>query len=199
MRGNIMKKSSNNSKKSFGSGIKELVRKFLVALKRNPQYIPLASLIVSLLMFSLNLTDISNTTAKIQGTHMGLCMFVAMLLSMLSIICMLNAFPKRKKPNYPVIALLFVIFAVIIFVDVVYCGRINTAVNAPGSPINNEKDLLYIMAAYNTVITHIITISVTAVFTILEPVFAKLLKKINTSVQVDESENLNSIELSDEE
>lgn len=194
-----MNTSSNKFKKSFGARIKEFIRKFLVALKRNPQSIPLIALIVSVLVFSLNLTDISHTTAKIQGTHMGLCIFVAMLLSMLSIICMLNAFPKRKKPNYPVLALLFVIFAIIIFVDVVYCGRIDTAIYAPNSPINNATDLVYIISAYNTVITHIITIAITAVLTLLEPVFAKLLKKIKTSIDVEEGENIGAIEISEED
>ena len=67
---------SNNSKKIFsriGGRIKESVRRFLVSLKKNPQFIPLAGLCVAFLEYSLNLTEISNTTAKIQGLNINIC------------------------------------------------------------------------------------------------------------------------------
>lgn len=194
-----MSTSANNSNKGFAAWGKEFVRKLLVSLKRNPQFIPFGALILSFLLFSLNLTEISNTTAKIQGVHMGLCIFVSMLLSMLSMICMLNAFPKRQKPKYVIIALLLIMFGVTIFVDIVYCGRVTTAITAPNSPINNSKDLAYILKAKNTIITHVVTIAITAVLTLLEPVFAKLLKKINTSINIEEGKNIGAIEIVGEE
>ena len=64
------------------AGIKEFVRKRLVSLKRKPQTIALIVLAIGFLYYSLNLTQISNTTAKIQGPNMGLCGFVTMLFSM---------------------------------------------------------------------------------------------------------------------
>ncbi len=178
---------------------KEFIRKFLVGLKRNPQYIPLGSLLVSFLVFSLNLTHISNTTAKIQGTNMGLCIFVSMLLSILSMICMLNAFPKRQKANYPIIALMFLLFAIIIYVDIVYCGRVTTAITAEGSPIKITENTMYILTARRTLVAHIITISITAVITALEPVLAKLLRKINTSIEVEGNGEIGAIDISEEE
>ncbi len=177
---------------------KEFIRKFLVALKRNPQYIPFASLMLSFLIFSLNLTDISNTTARIQGTHMGLCIFVSMLLSILSMICMLNAFPKRKKPNYPIIALMLLLFAVIIFVDAVYYGRVTTAITAANSPIKITESTMFILTARRVVVAHIVTVAITVVLTALEPLFARLLKKVNTSVEVAEGAHIDSIDLEEE-
>ena len=53
--------------------MKEKIRKFLVALKRKPHMIPLVVLGVAFLVYSMRLTLISNTTAKIQGPGMGLC------------------------------------------------------------------------------------------------------------------------------
>ena len=50
----------------------EFLRKKLVSLKRKPQVIALAVLAVAFVYYSLNLTKISNTTAKIQGPGMGL-------------------------------------------------------------------------------------------------------------------------------
>ena len=53
----------------------EFFRKILVSLKRRPQMIPFLVLIISFLVYSLNLTHISDTTAKIQGVGMGLCQY----------------------------------------------------------------------------------------------------------------------------
>ena len=63
--------------------IKEFFRKLIVSLKRNPGIIPLLMLAVSFLFYSLNLTDVSDTTAKIQSRGMGLSEFTIMLFSML--------------------------------------------------------------------------------------------------------------------
>ena len=54
---------TTKTKHSFFAWIKERVRKFLVALKKNPQAIPLVTLTAAFLHYSLNLTDISDTTA----------------------------------------------------------------------------------------------------------------------------------------
>ena len=48
--------------------MKEKFRKFLVSLKRKPHMIPLVVLVVAFVVYSLRLTVISNTTAKIQGS-----------------------------------------------------------------------------------------------------------------------------------
>ena len=69
-------------KKTVGkvlSVLKEAVRRFFVFLKKKPDIIPIAALSVSFLLYSLNLTVVSNTTAKVYGDHMGLCSFVSML------------------------------------------------------------------------------------------------------------------------
>ena len=113
---------SNNVKKP--SAVKEFFRKQIVTLKRNPQNIPMAMLLISFVYYSLNLTNMSNTTAKIQGVGMGLCQFCIMLFSLLSIVCMLNAFPSRKKPVYPMVALMFVMFGIMIYADIHFCNGI---------------------------------------------------------------------------
>ena len=64
-------KKSKNVIGKLVAWLKEKVRKFFVALKKNPQSIPLVALVISFLQYSLNLTCISNTTAKIQGSNMG--------------------------------------------------------------------------------------------------------------------------------
>ena len=88
-------------------GLKESFRKLLVSLKRRPHMIPLLVFALAFLVYSLNLMNISDTTAKIQGKGMGLCGFATMLFSLLSLLCFLNAFPHRKKVNVPMLVLAF--------------------------------------------------------------------------------------------
>jgi hypothetical protein len=187
-----MKKKSNKLSTKLRPYLKELIRKFFVKLKKNPSLIPLVMLIASFLVFSLNLTDISDTTSRIQGKGMGLCGFTSMLLSILSIICMLNAFPKRRKPNYPMVGLILVFFALIIYSDITYINRI---VN---STVQVTQNTMFIITAQNILTVHIVLVAITAVTVILEPLFAKLLKKINTSVNLEET-SVAKIELVDEE
>ena len=179
--------------------MKEMIRKFLVALKKNPQVIPLLAHTIAFCIFSLNLTSISNTTAKVYGNHMGLCAFISMLFSILIYVCLFSAYPKRKKPNVIMIAMILVMYAVVIFADVYYYGRIQAAVSREVSPIQITKSTFYILQAKYVMIEHIIAVAVTAVLVVLEPVYAKLLKKINTSIEVEDNGNLGAIELSDEE
>ncbi len=179
------------------ASVKEKIRKFIVSLKRKPSMIPLAMLGVSFLLYSLNLTDISDTTAKIQGSGMGLSEFSIMLFSLLSMVCMLNGFPKRKKPNYPMVALMFVMFAIIIYCDNHYCSMILAALNRPENPIVITEATSYIAEAYNMLNTHMILIIVTAVLVILLPVYTKLLRMIKTSVAVEDNGEMAQIEIND--
>jgi len=185
----------NNEKKFFA----EFKRKFFVALKKNPQSIPLLAHTIAFCIFSLNLTAISNTTAKIYGAHMGLCAFVAMLFSILVYVCLFSAYPKRQRPNYVMIALILVLYAAISFADIYYFGRINEALTRELSPIKITEATSYISQAKTIMTAHIISIVVTAVLVVTEPVYAKMLKKINTSIDVEDNGALGAIELSDEE
>ena len=58
----------------------EFVRKFIVALKRKPQNIPLFAVTICFIWYSVNLSTISLTTSRIQG-NLGLTGFAIMLLS----------------------------------------------------------------------------------------------------------------------
>ena len=185
-------------KKNTSRGIKEIFRKFLVSLKRSPQNIPFASLIITFLVYSLNLTQISNTTAKIQGAQMGLCGFAAMLFSILSFICFLNAFPKRQKANIPMVVILYVMFAVVIVADLVYNSRILAALTRAENPIKITDATMYIVKAQNIIMVHIALVGVTAVLTALLPLYSKLIRKIDTSVTVEDNGSLGMIDISEE-
>lgn len=187
-----MKKETKTSNKLLAS-IKESVRKFLVFLKRNPSSIPLVALAVSFIYYSFNLTYISQTTLLINTKHMGLSCFVTMLFSILSFVGMLNAFPKRKKPNAAMLLLLAVLFAAIIFADNFYYNSIVSSI------IEINADRMFVPVAKKVVSTHIILMIVTIILTVCEPIIAKLLKKINTNFDIEYEEAIDNIELADEE
>ena len=191
----MKKQNSNNIFIRFGAWLKERVRKFFVALKKNPQAIPIIALCISFLEYSLNLTDISNTTSKIQGSNMGLSAFISMLFMILSFVCMLGAFPKRQKPKLAMILIMVVLYGAVIFADVHYLGRVLYALNRPDNPI---KITDYITNAYNTILIHIVLIGITVLLMLLEPVIAKLLKKINTSIEVEDGGNIENIDITEE-
>lgn len=186
-----MSKQKTNS----SAGMPEFLRKIVVSLKRRPQTIPLLVFGIAFLVYSLNLTHISHTTARIQGTGMGLYGFITMLLSILSFVCFSNSFPHRKKVNVPMLVLMFLMLAIIVFCDVQYRGLIFTALNRAENPIAAEG---YITSAYNMLRTHIIIICIGVVLVALLPVYTKLLRSIKTSIDVEDNGRLGEIDISGE-
>ena len=183
--------------KKIIAALKEMVRKGIVSLKRKPQNIPLVMLLICFLFYSLNLTNMSNTTAKIQGAGMGLCQFCIMLFSLLSMVCMMNAFPVRKKPVVPMVVLMFAMFGVMIFCDIHYCNAIMAALNRAESPIKLDINTIYIANAYNMLQTFNVLLGVTAGLVVTLPFYSKLIRKINTSVDVEDNGDMAQIEISE--
>lgn len=179
-------------------GLKEVWRKFLVAIKRRPQMIPLAALVVAFLFYSLNLMYISDTTARIQGPGMGLAGFATMLFSMLSFMCCLNAFPYRKKPVIPMVAIMFVMLGIIIFADAYYLNAIYAAVNRAENPIQVTENTLYIAYAEYYLWVHIYILVAAIALIATLPVYSKLLRKIKTSIDVGDNGSMEAIDISGE-
>lgn len=182
-----------------GAGLKESFRKLLVALKRRPHIIALLVFAVAFLVYSLNLMNISDTTAKVQGKGMGLCGFATMLFSLLSLLCFLNAFPHRKKVNVPMLVLAFLMVGILLFADTFYISAVDAARFREVSPIEIGPTTQYIADAYSMLITHRIVLVAGVVLTALLPVYGKLLRRINTSVAVEDNGKLDAIEISGED
>ena len=188
---------SAKTKKS--SSMPEFLRRFFVAFKRQPSIIALVVLLIAFFYYSLNLTHISDTTAKIQGPGMGLCGFATMLFSMLSLVCFLNAFPKRKKPVIPMVVVMFVMFAIIIYCDYHYAQLIRNALTREVNPIQIDISTIYIVLANNVVWNHIYIECVGVLLVLLMPVYTKLLRKINTSITVEDNGKMDVIDISGED
>ena len=177
----------------------EFFRKKLVSLKRKPQIIALIVLAAAFVYYSLNLTKISNTTAKIQGAGMGLAGFATMLFSILSLVCFLNAFPHRKETNIPMLVLMFLMLSLLIFCDIYYGGKITEAVTREVNPIDATGNNIYISQAKQMLTVHMILVIAGAVLTALLPVYRPLIRKINTSVEVAANEDMGTIDISGED
>ncbi len=186
---------ANNKKKG---GVKEFFRKKIVTLKRKPQTIPMLVLAAGFLVYSLNLTHVSDTTAKIQLSGMGLSGFCTMLFSMLSFVCFLNAYPHRKKTNIPMLVLMFAMLGILIVCDTFYMGQITKAITRADHPIVVDANTAYITKAYDMLGVHRIIIAVGAVLTLLVPVLRRLLRKIDTSLPMEEGMEMEAILLTDD-
>ena len=185
-------------KVSFGARLKESLRKMIVTLKHKPHMIPMAMLVVSFLYYSLHLTTISNTTAKIQGPNMGLCGFAIMLFSILSLVCFGNAFPHRKPVNKPMLILMFVMLAIIFTADIAYINAITTAVFREENPIVVTQSTAYIAYAQYYLQVHMILLGISVALIVLLPVYSKLIRKIRTSIEVEDTANMEVIDISGE-
>lgn len=180
--------------------IKEFFRKRMVALKRKPQIIPLCCLIVTFLIYSLNLRIVSDTTARINIAGMGLSGFVIMLFSILSFVCFLNAFPHRKGVNVPMLVLFFVMQGIVLFCNRFYLSKISVAIVREGE---KAGDMLqknpFIINAYKMMGVHFVFIIVTLSLVVLLPVYSKLLRKIRTSINVAGNDSMGNIEIANED
>ena len=193
--------------------VKERLRKIAVTLKRRPSMIPLMILGFAFLWYALQLTKVSNATASINGANMGLCEFGVMLLSILGLVCYGYAFPHRKPVNKKMLVLMFVMFGIVIFADIAYINTVRTWVYrefAYGTASSLASDLGMFDARQVSRIqtkhivselfrTHIILVAAGLVMTALLPVYSRLIRRINTSVQVDENENMGRIDLAGED
>ena len=175
-------------------GLKESWRKFIVSLKKRPHNIPLCMMAIAFVVYSFNLTKVSNTTAVINKSAMGLCEFVIMLFSILAFVCFLNAYPKRQKPILPMVILLYVLQLIVVAADVTYLSRINEGL----ATIQITAARQFIPQAQSMLMVHIVLVIITIVLIALIPVIGKMLSKIDTSIALAGNDDV-TIELVDED
>ena len=194
---------ANDTYKNNGkpSGIKEFFRKMMVSLKRKPSIIPLIVLVIGFLVYSIRLSYISDTTARIQGSGMGLAGFATMLFSMLSFAAFLPAFPRRKKTNIPMLIILLIMLGIIIFCDFVYIKGINNAyyrAEVEGTTLINENTR-YIANALRVVRVHRVIMFIEVALIVLLPLYSKFIRGIKTSIEVEGNEDMAAIDISGED
>lgn len=180
-------------------GFKEFVRKFFVNLKRSPHNIAMVMMLVTFIIYSFNLTAISNTTAVVGLPNMGQCEFITMLLGILSFVSFLRSFPRREKPKYLMIGLTTLMLAICVASDLIYNTRITQALTRADNPVVVTEETAHINVAYGIMSTHAILLIVCIALIVLLPIYSKLIRKINTSIEVEGNENIGSIDISGED
>ena len=173
--------------KKFVAGLKEWFRKRVVALKVKPQTIPLLVMAITTIYFMLILFSVSkavNYSANNAHTFAtGICTFITTLLSLLYLVSFLNAFPKRKKPNIFFIVLVFVMIAGQLACDLVCYLQFDACLNSVTDTGSNIY--VYCKEAQPYLIGHIVLLGLSAVVFALLPVYAKLIRKIDTSIKLE--------------
>jgi hypothetical protein len=187
----------------FFGAVKEWFRKQIVGIKKRPHKIPLLFQVVTLLVYSFNLTDIAGTAVFANVGNMGLYCFVIMLAEILILVMFLNAFPKRQKPKTVMIALTFVTMAIIILCCVLFAIGIEIPFVREEQQIDfetvNDAMKAAITTARKVIRADIILQAVTMLLLATLPLYSKLLQKIDTSVKLDEGPTLSVVEKEDDE
>ncbi len=187
-----------NKKMPFGARVKESFRKLIVSLKHKPQTIPMVMLVITFLYYSLNLTNISNTTAMVNVTPMGLCGFIAMLFSMLALVCFMNAFPNRKPVNKPMLILMIVMMLSVLAADGIYYNTVIGSLQGGMAQKLTAEKLAIMNSAIGILWTHAIMIVISLILLALLPVYSKLIRKIKTSIEVEAGGDMAALDLADD-
>ena len=149
--------------------------------------IPLFMTFVTSVMYLLCLRNFSiNITSNFEIQLGGLAVFINTLLSVLVLALFLSTFPKRKKPNYILMGLVFLFYAVMIGMDILYYVK-----NLSYLDVKGEDGIEVVSTFYSTLsatIAHIALIAVDALLLATLPLYAKLIKKINTKKEIETSQ-----------
>ena len=97
------------------------------------------------------------------------------------------------------LVLMFLMLGAIIFCDVFYMNAVTKALTRPDNPIVINKSTVYIGLAYNMLNDHIIMLGISIALVALLPVYGKLLKKIKTSIEVEDNGKMDTIDISGED
>ena len=174
---------------------KEPRRKLKVALKRKPQNVPLVFTVLAFVAYSFNLSNISKTINDIQGGLIAQAGFVTMLLSILVIVCCMNAFPYRKKANIPMMAVMFVMMAILLVCDFYFH---NWIVDATTRAANKREWIPSMYSAAFSVMMHAVLTFASAVLAACVPLLRKLFNRFDTSVALEASQEMGTIDISGE-
>lgn len=184
---NIQPDNTPSKSAKFVAALKEWGRKRIVALKVKPQTIPFAIMVITTVYFMLILFSVSRAVQyaanDTRTPATGICVFITTLLSLLYLVSFLNAFPKRKKPNVFFIVLVGVMIAGQLGGDLVYYIQMDACINAlqlSGSPMD-----IACRAAQPYIIGHIVLLALSGIVFALLPVYAKFIRKIDTSVKLE--------------
>lgn len=161
----------------FFAGVKEWFRKLIVKLKRKTQTIPLVLTLITSFVFLCMIGTLSQMAQENSGvSSVGICMFVSTLASILILPLFLNAFPKNKKPVIAFIVAVFVVYALIITMDVLFIVNMDKYIAAH----DEVTTLKFYDESKTSLVVHIVLVGICFVSFALLPLYKKAINKINT-------------------
>lgn len=192
------KKSGN-----FAAGIKEWFRKLIVKLKRKTQLIPLVLTLITSFVYLCMIGTFSQLVEINTGiSSLGVTMFVTTLASILILPLFLNAFPKNKKPVIAFIVAVFVVYALIIAMDLVFLLNMTNFFKANEDVIRagegSAKNIALFDKSKLSLIVHVVLVGICVVVFALLPVYKKAINKINTKKVVESNDFSDEIDTSAE-
>ena len=165
----------------------DFFRKHLVNLKRRPQTIPLILLVVSCMIYTFHLTAHSNASMYVSSQIIALYVFIITLASMLVIFSFANAYARGTRRFTLMMAVVFFLLAVQIFLDIVYLNIMFYETMVRDNPVPITQDIADSM---NWTMIHLGSLALTALSILLLPVYRRLLQKIDTSIEDEEFDDL---------
>ena len=186
--------------KKIGAGLKEWGRKQIVILKRAPHRIPLLIVTVCSILWLIWLFTFSQSAdAMSYISTLGLQIFVTTLISILVLPLFLNAFPKRKKANKVFIVMVFIFLAALIALDIVYYVQVYNFLYVDALQSSDWiAERPYLGSSLTLSIVHAVLVVLAALSLALMPVYAPLIKKINTAKAIEDNNIHETIEVEDE-
>jgi len=170
--------------------IKDKIRKWIVAVKRNPHYIPLTMYIICCVIYTFTLTAHSDTSMYVSNREIALYVFVITLASMLIIFSFINAYAKRNKHKNLMLGVVYFLALVQIVFDGIYLYIIyyETVLREHPVPINESSQFIAVSRFWTAF--HLGAVAVSTLAVILLPVYRALLQRIDTSVEDDEATDI---------
>ena len=96
-------------------------------------------------------------------------------------------------------AVLLLMVGVVIYCDFYYGGRITAAVTRPDNPIDPTGNNAFISQATSVLIVHSVILAVGLALVALLPVYSKMLRRIDTNIEVEGNRDMGQIDISGED
>lgn len=173
----------------FGAAVKEWFRKSIVKLKRNTKVIPQVYLAITMFLWLIWLFTFSRTIANMSKVEWGgMAIFLTTLFSILAIAVFGSAFPKRKKTNYVMLAVLFAFLVIVILSQVLYYVKVDDYVKfGSGYDADALAERPFIKQSLSLSIVMMVLYGIGIILVATLPLYTKLLQKINTKKVIEEN------------
>ena len=174
--------------------MKNFLRRTLITLKYRPSVIALVVFLAAFVVYSFNYFSVSTAINTYHGKHMGLCSFIVFLGSLLGMLTLINAFPKRKRANVPMLVIACVLIAAVIAADIGYIVSVMKVIKDENGIWHGEVGDIA-KKAISIMTSDIVMMGVVAILLAFMPLYGKLLKKIKTNVEIDDNGELKKIDI----